>query len=100
MRPQLYRVGQFPALYARHTNIAVVAETLLSVKDLLSRGVIVLPAEGVNNIVGFLIQRASDSLVGIAYEAMGVMIIVIVSLIGSLRKGYGLIDDVASYSST
>jgi hypothetical protein len=29
-----------------------------------------------------------------------VMIIVIVSLIGSLRKGYGLIDDVAFYSST
>jgi hypothetical protein len=29
-----------------------------------------------------------------------VIIIVIVSLIGSLRKGYGLIDDVASYSST
>jgi hypothetical protein len=29
-----------------------------------------------------------------------ITIIVIVSLISSLRKGYGLIDDVASYSST
>jgi hypothetical protein len=29
-----------------------------------------------------------------------ITIIVIVSLIGSLRKGYGLIDDVASYLST
>ena len=33
-------------------------------------------------------------------DLRSVMIIVIVSLINSLRKGYGLIDDVASYSST
>jgi hypothetical protein len=34
------------------------------------------------------------------YNNISVMITVIVSLIGSLRKGYGLTDDVASYSST
>jgi hypothetical protein len=33
-------------------------------------------------------------------EGDNIIIIVIVSLIGSLRKDYGLIDDVASYSST
>jgi hypothetical protein len=42
-------------LYARHTNVAVAAETLLGVEDLLSRGVVVLPAEGVDDAVGFLI---------------------------------------------
>jgi hypothetical protein len=55
MRPQLYGVGQFPALYARYTNAAVATETLLDVKDLLPRGVVVLPAEGIDNAIGFLI---------------------------------------------
>jgi hypothetical protein len=38
-----------------YTNVAVAAETLLGVKDLLPRGVMVLPAEGVDDSIGFLI---------------------------------------------
>jgi hypothetical protein len=30
-------------------------ETLLGVEDLLPRGVVVLPAEGVDDVIGFLI---------------------------------------------
>jgi hypothetical protein len=42
-------------LYARHIDVAVAAETLLGVEDLLPRGVVFLPAEGVDDAVGFLI---------------------------------------------
>jgi hypothetical protein len=43
------------ALYAWHINIVIAAETLLDVEDLLPRGVVVLLAEGVDDVVGFLI---------------------------------------------
>ena len=52
--------------------------------------------------------RVLQNRLPIAYECLGqaflkgggnVIVIVIVSLTGSLRKGYGLTDDVASYSS-
>jgi hypothetical protein len=39
----------------RHINIAVAVETLLDIEDLLPRGVMVLPAEGVDDAIGFLI---------------------------------------------
>jgi hypothetical protein len=42
-------------LYTWYTDIAVAAETLLGVKDLLSRGVMFLLAEGVDDVIGFLI---------------------------------------------
>jgi hypothetical protein len=42
-------------LYTRHIDTAVTAETLLGVKDLLPRGVMVLLAEGVDDAIGFLI---------------------------------------------
>jgi hypothetical protein len=42
-------------LYARYIDIAVAAETLFGVEDLLPRGVVVLLAEGVDDAVSFLI---------------------------------------------
>jgi hypothetical protein len=42
-------------LYTWHTDIAIAAETLLGVEDLLPRGVIVLPVEGIDDVISFLI---------------------------------------------
>jgi hypothetical protein len=42
-------------LYTRYTDIAITTKTLLGVKDLLSRGVVVLLTKGIDDVVGFLI---------------------------------------------